>query len=83
MARPFNEVRKLMFEYGYTNVTLGKELGISARAVSSRRNGHYPWLLNEMWKFLELTNQPAHRLHEIFPKDGQNEPGAKRAKRTA
>lgn len=78
MARPFNEVRKLMFEYGYTNDSLGRELGISTRAVSSRLNCHYPWLLSEMWKFLELTNQPPHRLHEIFPKDGINEPGIKR-----
>lgn len=80
MARPYKKVRDLMHEYDYTNETMSRELGISARALSGRLNCHYPWTSDEMWKFMDLTNQPASRMHEIFPKDGINEPGVQRRK---
>lgn len=78
MARPFKKVRDLMHEYEITVADLGREMGISSVTVSNRLNARHPWTLDEMYKFLELTDQPASRMHEIFPKDGINEPGVKR-----
>ena len=78
MAKPFKEMRRLMHEFEFTNETLGEALGISATTVSTKLNAHYPWTSAEMWKFMELTQQPAHRLHEVFPPGGINEPGVQR-----
>lgn len=78
MARPFKKVRDLMHEYELTVADLSREMGISSVTVSNRLNARHPWTLDEMYKFLELTDQPASRMHEIFPKDGINEPGVKR-----
>lgn len=83
MARPFKELRNIMREYDLTNELLGREIGCATSTVSNKLNGHFPWTSEEMWKIMEVTNQPPHRFHLIFPRDGQNEPGAKRAKRTA
>lgn len=77
MARPFKELRKLMHEYELTNETLGREIGCAVGTVSNKLNARYPWTADEMWKIMEIFNQPASRLHEIFPRNGQNEPGAK------
>jgi len=84
MARPYKAIRDLMHDHDLTNKLLGKLLGgLAASTISNKLNGHFPWTSEEMWKIMEITNQPPHRFHLIFPKDGQNEPGAKRAKRTA
>lgn len=80
MARPYKKVRNLMHEYDYTNATLAAELGISVVTISHRLNGHQPWTCDEMYKFMELTEQPFCLMHEIFPRDGINEPGVKRRK---
>ena len=80
MARPFGEVRKLMREYDLSNERLGQELGCAASTISSKLNGKTPWTSEEMWQIMELFNEPACRLHIIFPRDGQNEAGAKHRK---
>jgi hypothetical protein len=80
MAAPYKIVRNLMREYDYTGPTLAAELGISVVTLSHRLNGKYPWTSDEMYKFMELTEQPFHRMHEIFPRNGINEPGVKRRK---
>ena len=83
MARPFKELRNLMRENELTNESLAREIGCASSTISNKLNGHYPWTSDEMWRIMELTNQPDHRLHTIFPRGGQNEPGAKHRKRSA
>lgn len=72
MARPFHELRCMMRAHDITNVLLARELGVGVTTVSHKLNAHYPWTAEEMWKIMDLFNQPAHRLHQIFPRNGKN-----------
>lgn len=78
MARPFNELRMLMHEYGYTQKEIGDVIGVTTCSVSRRMNAQLPWTSDEMWKIMELFHIPAKRMHEVFPKQGINEPGVQR-----
>ena len=83
MARPFKELRDAMHRCELTNEALAREIGCGTATISVKLNAHYPWTSEEMWKIMELIGEPDHRLHQFFPRDGQNEPGAKRGKRSA
>lgn len=78
MARPYKALRDLMRKYDLTNELLGQEIGCAASTVSNKLNAHYPWTSDEMWKIMDITNQPMHRLHEIFPPNGRNETAVNR-----
>lgn len=73
MARPYKRVRELMREYDLTNETLAQEIGCATSTISNKLNGKYPWTSDEMWKIMDLTNQPEHELHRVFPRKGRNE----------
>jgi hypothetical protein len=80
MARLFKNLRLVMREYDLTNELLGREIGCSPGTISNKLNGHFPWTSEEMWKIMELTNQPAHKLHDIFPRHGLSEEGTRRTR---
>lgn len=73
MARPYNVLRGLMKEHELTNKLLARELNISAVAVSKKLNAHTFWTSEEMWHIMSIVQQPAYRLHEVFPRNGANE----------
>ena len=76
MARPYKLLRDLLHECEITNAMLASELGIRSTATVSRKlNDHSPWTSDEMYRILELVNEKPERMHEIFPKNGINEPG--------
>ncbi len=78
MSRPYKNLRLLMQTYDFTTEALAEELGCSRCTVSHKLNAHHPWTSNEMWKIMELFEQSPSKLHELFPMNGQNEPGVKR-----
>lgn len=73
MARPHKVLRDLMHQHEITNEILGRELKIAASTVSRKLNGHASWDSDEMWQIMSIIQQPAYRLHEIFPRGGKNE----------
>lgn len=81
MARPYKLLRDLLNSREITQEILADELGIGTDTVSRKMNGHYPWTSDQMYAILDLIGVKPERLHEIFPRNGQNEPGAKRKTR--
>lgn len=79
MARPYNVLRGLMRQYEITNESLGRELKISPVTVSKKLNGHSFWTSEEMWHVMALVEAPSYRLHEVFPRNGQNKRGKEEA----
>ena len=73
MARPHNALRTLMREHDINSEVLSRELKISRPTLSRKMNGHSPFDQNEMWQIMSILQQPAYRLHEIFPRNGANE----------
>ena len=80
MAKPYAKLRALMLEAGVDQVHLARELRRGTAYITARINAHQPWTSDEMYAMLKLFNQPAERLHEIFPENGQNEAGCHRTR---
>lgn len=80
MARPYKLLRNLLHSFDITNEVLAEELGIGMDTVSRKLNCRSDWTLEQMYSILELIQEPAHRMHEIFPRGGINEPDVKRRK---
>ena len=78
MARPYAKLRGLMREYDYSQGELAEELGIGARTLSAKINALSPWTLDEAYRLLQMFQIPEASLHELFPKNGQNEKGVQR-----
>ena len=83
MARPHKILRDLMHQQEITNEILGRELCLNASTVSRKLNAHVPWDQEEMWHIMSMLQQPAYRLHEIFPRNGKNESVKKRSSSNA
>lgn len=81
MAKPFKALRDLMHIEEVTQADLSKLLLLSHASVSSRMMAKQPWTLEECYAILEYLHQPAHRLHELFPRGGINDAEVKRAGR--
>lgn len=62
-------LRELMADIGYTREELARQLAIGVATLSSRLNGHLPWLKDEMYKILEIFNVPEEHMHIVFPKN--------------
>lgn len=71
MSRPYNKLRILMHTYDFTNESLAEELGCATCTVSHKLNARYPWTSSEMWKIMDLFEQPPSKLHELFPAYGK------------
>lgn len=78
MARPYKILRDLLRQNEITSEILAEELGIQVSTVSRKLNDHTPWNSDQMYAILELIGEKPARMHEIFPKNGINEPGVKR-----
>ena len=78
MARPYQLLRELLRSRGISNEILAEELDEHVTTISRKMNGHSAWTCEQMWQIMELINQPGNRLGDVFPKNGQNEPEARR-----
>lgn len=78
MAKPYKLLRSLMFERDISLEMLAEELMIGRDTASRKLNCHSAWTCEQMWQIMDLLEQPPSRLHEIFPRNGQNEPGVRR-----
>lgn len=83
MARPFAKVRGLMREHDYAQVDLADMLGVGERHVWAALNARRPWSLDEMYTIMDAFGVPHDQMHIYFPQGGQNEPGARRARKGA
>lgn len=81
MARPFKQLRMEMVSQDVGAARLGNKLMLGHASVSDRMCARTPWRIDEMYAIMDLLRWPYERMHELFPKDGQNEPGCFRGKR--
>ena len=78
MSRPYRKLRFLLNEAEIDLQTLADELQIGRDTASKKLNCHSPWTCDQMYRILDMLGEPENRLHEIFPRNGINEPGVKR-----
>lgn len=76
MARPFGKLRALLAENDMTQEELARVMNLGRNAISDRMRGVVEWNLQEIWFVLRYFQIPANKMHEYFPENGQNEPGA-------
>lgn len=77
MARPYKKLRDLMHIMEVNQADLCRVLLLSPASVSNRMMAKQPWTLEECYAILEYLQQPPHKLHEIFPRGGKNDPEVK------
>ncbi len=52
---------------------LASLLGVENRYYTDRRlRGEYPWDMDEMYRIMDILRWPYDRMHELFPKEGQD-----------
>ncbi len=68
MARPFKELRKLMYAEGIDQKYLARCLGRGATYVSMRMRGVAPWDMFDVYRLCELFELPAEQISFYFPK---------------
>ena len=59
-----------LWRLGIRQSDLGKILGICASSISHRMTGRTPWTIDEMYKILNLLDEPPDKLHVYFPSTG-------------
>lgn len=77
MARPFQRLRCLMYEYDVGQAELARRLRLSVHTVSSKMNSHSEWTLDEMYQIMGLFGWPVSDMYVLFPRKGRNEEGSK------
>lgn len=83
MARPFHKLRVRLTEFDYTQEDVARKTQLGVASVSARMNAHKPWNLDEMYAILDMIGEPPSRMHEYFPRGGQNEAGCQRKQKGA
>lgn len=83
MARPFHKLRMRLLEFDYTQEDVARKTRLGRASVSARLNARKPWTLDEMYDILDMIGEPPSRMHEYFPRNGQNEPGCRRGRKEA
>ena len=73
MARPYKVLRDLLRVNDITYDVLQDELGIGIDTISRKMNAHSPWTSDQMYKIMDLVGAKVETLHEIFPRNGQND----------
>lgn len=78
MARPYKALRNYITQQDMTCEMLAEEIGIGKSTMSMKMNCRLQWTVDEMWRIMDALSIPAHEMHKVFPRNGQNEPGVKR-----
>lgn len=71
MTRKYSYLSGRLRQLEMTQTDLGRKLGLSQSAVSSRFNGNHPWNSEEMYLILDLCRAQPEELHLYFPRDGR------------
>ena len=72
MAKPYKTLRDYLKQAEITSEILAQELGIGVDTVSRKLCDHSPWTSDQMWQIMEILCIPDNKLHEVFPRNGQN-----------
>lgn len=67
----FRYLKGRLRQLGITHPDLGKELGMSAGAISHRMTCRTDWTISEMYKVLDICRATPEELHIYFPRDGR------------
>lgn len=65
--RSFPKLRGKLRELDINEQYLGELMGMSGASISRRMTGEQAWSLGEMYRVLEIINEPPRKLHLYFP----------------
>lgn len=69
MAKPFKELRKLMYAEGIDQRSLARQLGKGTTYVSSRIRGLAAWDMRDVYALCDLFEIPAGEIAVYFPRE--------------
>ncbi len=78
MARPFKELRKLMYADGIDQEYIANRIGRCCTYVSKRMRGTAPWDMFDVYSLCELLEIPLDQISVYFPKSDM-QPSAMRS----
>ena len=81
MARPFRKLRVRIMEKGMSHADAAQTIDCSPCAFSIKLNGKTNFTQSEMYALSDALDFPPEEFHLYFPRNGQNEPGCRRAMR--
>ena len=67
--RTYPKLRGRMSEYGYTNRTLGAEIGITSGSFGNKLVCRAPWTLPEVYAIMQALDLPITEIETYFPPD--------------
>lgn len=70
--RPHYKLRRALRDMDVDEPYLAELLGRSVSYVSTRMMGLGPWTIDEVYKMLEIINEPPRRMHMYFTPKGRN-----------
>jgi hypothetical protein len=70
-AETFARLRARYRELGYDQKYLSEKVGLCPASMSARMTCKQPWLIDEMYRIMDLLQLPYEHLHEYFPKNGK------------
>jgi hypothetical protein len=65
-------LRRALYQHEITGQGLSLELDCEEHSVSKAMMAKRPWKISEMYKILDLINEPHSRMHEFFPPNGKS-----------
>lgn len=71
--KTYTRLIRMLQANGYDQPAVAEQLGLGVSSVSRRYRGKDPWHLDEMYKLMDLLNEPYENLHKLFPKNGIEE----------
>lgn len=69
MARPFKELRKLMFAEGIDQEYIAGRLERGTSYVSKRMRGVAPWDMVDVYRLCDLFEIPTDQISVYFPRE--------------
>ena len=81
MKQKYAKLRGALKSHGIEQIDVAEALERSVCYVSHRYTGREPWKQDEMYKMMELINEPFERIHEFFPPGGIEKNVTKTAER--
>ena len=69
MAKPYKELRKLMYGESINQEQLAEHLGRCTTYVSMRMRGVAPWDMLDVYRICELLEIPTDKIAVYFPRE--------------
>ena len=69
--KKFLKLRAALYGCGFNFADVGAKLLLSEQAISDRMRGHCEWRLSEIYRVMEMIDEPIEHMGMYFPRDGE------------